>query len=87
MPLRINSVHRTTDPSDAAMDQDRIPLLPSGMHVHEAAEKDTAEVDDGNAGHERPTTSTTHVAIGAARARTTEFRDAIQTQDGSNGTG
>lgn len=87
MPLRVNSVHRTTDPPDAAVDQDRIPLLPPGVHVHETAEKDAAEVDDGNAGHERPATSTAHVAIGAARARAAEFRDAVQTQDGGNGTG
>lgn len=87
MPLRVNSVHRTANPPDAAVDQDRIPQLPSDDNVHETAEKDAAEVDDGNAGHERSATSTTHVAIGVARARATEFRDAVQTQDGGNGTG
>lgn len=69
------------------MDQDRVPVLPAGVHVHETAEEDATEVDDGDAGHERSAASAPHVAIRPARARAPEFRDAVQTQDGGNGTG
>lgn len=69
------------------MDQDRVPLLPAGVHVHETAEEDAAEVDDGDAGHERSAASAPHVAVGVARARAPEFRDAVQAQDGGDGAG
>lgn len=57
------------------------------MHVHETAEKDAAEVDDGDARHERSAAPAPHVAIGLARARAPYFHDAVQTQDGGNGAG
>jgi len=69
------------------VDQNCVPLLLAGVHVHEAAEKDATEVDDGDAGHERSTASAPHVAIRASRACPTDFSDAVQTQDGGNGTG
>jgi len=87
MRLRIDSVPRTANPPDAAMDQDRVPVLLTGMYVHETAEKDATAVDDGDAGHERSATSAPHVAIRPAGTRAPEFGNAIQTQNGGNGTG
>lgn len=69
------------------MDQDRVPVLPAGVHVHEAAEEDAAPVDDGDAGHERPAASAPHVAVGPARARAPGLRDAVQAQNGGDGAG
>lgn len=69
------------------MDQDRVPVLSAGVHVHEAAEKDATEVDDGDAGHERSSASASHIAVGLARARAPEFRNTVQAQDGGNGAG
>lgn len=69
------------------MDQDRVPVLPAGVHVHEAAEEDAAAVDDGDAGHERAAASAPHVAVGPARARAPGLRDAVQAQDGGDGAG
>jgi len=69
------------------VDQNRVSLLSAGVHVHEAAEEDAIEVDDGNAGHERSAASSSHFAVGATRAGSAEFNDAVQTQDGGNGAG
>lgn len=87
MQLRIKSVPRTSYPPYATLDQDCVPILPSGMHVHETAEKNATKVDDGNAGHEWSAASAPHVAVGPTRACAPEFRDAVQTQDGGNGAG
>jgi len=57
------------------------------MHVYETAEENATKVDDGNAGHEWSAASTPHVAVGPARTRAPELRDAVQTQDGGNGAG
>lgn len=70
------------------MDQDRVLVLPAGVHVHEAAQEDAAAVDDGDAGHERPAASAPHVAVGPAGAcAPVRRRDAVQTQDGGDGAG
>lgn len=77
-------VRRAANSPDAAVDQNRVPLLSTGVHVHETAEEDAAAVDDGDAGHERSAASAPHVAVGYARA---PHRDAVQKQDGGNGVG
>lgn len=80
-------VHRTANSPDAAMDQDRVPVLLAGVHVHETSEKDAAEVDDGDARNEWSATSASHVAVGPTRASSPGLCDTVQTQDGGNGAG
>lgn len=39
------------DLQDASVDPKRVPALPSGYPVHEAAPQDPPALDDGDAGH------------------------------------
>lgn len=68
MQLRIKSVLRASYPPYATLDQDCVPILSSGMHVHETAEENATKVDDGNAGYEWSATSAPYVAVGPTRA-------------------